>query len=101
MGCVFEDRIPGATPGLVLRPPPPWKDTAGKPLAPSVCPLYLGRVAEASDVWPALAHFRRGNLAAWLGRDPDPPLLDCLESVENGQAWWDSDPNGGARKAGA
>lgn len=102
---MYEERTDAPQRGYVLRPAPPWRtiDEDGRDVArpPTVCPLYLGRVAEASDVFEALPHFRRGTLDAWLGRAPDRHLLDCLEAYDHGQRTWDCDPNGGARKAGA
>ena len=84
---------------FALRPAPPWQDVTGKPISPSACPFYLGRLADDSDVQRALPHFRRGTLRAWLGREPDPVLLDCLESHEAGENDWAHDP--ALKKAGA
>lgn len=99
---MYEERTDAPQRGYVLRPSVPWRafDDEGRevPRPPSVCPLYLGRVAEASDVFEALPHFRRGTLDAWLGRR-DPPLLELLEAVDAGREDWTHDP---ARpKAGA
>lgn len=103
-GCVFEERT-GPVRAIVLKPSPPWRDAQGAPVPPSECPLYLGRVAESSDVWDALPAYRKGvaHLEAWLGRRPERALLDVLAAIEWGEGCWESDENGGARprKGGA
>lgn len=97
MGCVYE--APTAAPGrgYVLRwpsgaPSIPWRSSTGAAIHPHCCPLYLGRVAEASDVFGALPHLRRGTLEAWLGEAPAPALLELLESHEAGVNDWTHDP---------
>ena len=103
MGCVYEAPTEARQREYVLRPPLPWKDLDGKGIAPSACPLYLGRIADDSDVHAAMPHYRKGIdcLIAWLGRTPDRALLECLAALEWGDGCWDSDENGGRRKAGA
>lgn len=103
MGCVYEEPTAAPRRSFVLRwgaghaksglPSLPWRDRAGKPVTPSACPLYLGRLAEDSDVHFALPHFRRGTLAAWLGEVPSAPLLDALEAHEAGVNDWVNDPD--------
>lgn len=90
IGCVYEAPTAAKGRGSVLRwpggaPSLPWRDTLGKSVAPTACPLYLGRIAEASDVHAARPHFRRGTLAAWLGRAPNASLLELLEEAEYGR----------------
>ena len=81
----------------------PWRSIVDNTtIPPSVCPLYLGHVAEASDIRDALPFYRRGAdyLRAWLGHEPSRDLLEALEAHEDGVAYWRGDPNGGS-KAGA
>ncbi len=90
---MFEERTAALQRAFVLHPLLPWRSVTGAGIPPSVCPLYLGRVAEASDVFEALPHFRRGTLTAWLCDEPSPPLLELLESFDAGQSDWTHDPN--------
>ena len=90
---MYEERTAAPQRAFVLRPLLPWRAVTGESVPPSACPLYLGRVAEASDVFGALPHFRRGTIEAWLGEPPAPPLLDLLEAFEAGQNDWTHDPN--------
>jgi hypothetical protein len=99
IGCVFEapakaGQIPYALRFRSGAPSIPWRDVEGKPVAPTTCPLYLGRLAERSDILDAVPHFRRGigNLRAWLGREPEPSLLEALEAHEAGVNDWVHDP---------
>lgn len=103
---MYEERTAAPARLYVLRwpdgkPSLPWRDLDGRPVAPSACPLYLGRVAEASDVGAAIPAYRKDGvtLQAWLGREPDRALLDALAAHEDGDAWWTHDehrPRGGA-----
>ena len=103
MGCVYEEPTKAPGRGFVLSPPTPWRSIVDNTtIPPSVCPLYLGHVAEASDIRDALPFYRRGAdyLRAWLGHEPSRDLLEALEAHEDGVAYWRGDPNGGS-KAGA